>query len=144
MNYVTFRIKETRDGQFILKLYNHHQEKLYENFRSRDLDEVVGKLKKEMEYRKRLINAMDNYAPVMDAIDRLESEYLDANKETYPVGWTDPLELYGAYRKELNKPGVDLDKERADLQELLDKKGPEWVWGNRRRLVGERVFIREF
>jgi hypothetical protein len=44
MNYVTFKIKETRDGQFILKLHNHHQGKVYEHFRSRNLDEVMDKL----------------------------------------------------------------------------------------------------
>jgi hypothetical protein len=144
MNYVTFKIKETKDGQFVLKLHNHHQQKVYETFRSKDLDEVVSKLKKEMEYRRRLMNALINYAPVMDGIDRLESKYQDASKETFPDGWTDSLDLYGAYRKELDKPGADLDQERADLKELLDEKGPEWVWQNRQRLAAERVFIREF
>jgi hypothetical protein len=44
----------------------------------------------------------------------------------------------------LDGPGTDLDQERADLNGLLDKKGPEWVWENRQRLVAERVFIRDF
>ena len=144
MNYVTFKIKETRDGQFILNLHNHHQQKVYENFRSRNLDEVVGKLKKEMECRRQYMNALSNYAPVMDGIDQLESKYSDASKETFPEGWTDPLDLYGAYGQELDKPGFDLDRERADLQVLLDEKGPEWVWQYRLRLVAERGFIREF
>ena len=67
-----------------------------------------------------------------------------SSKETFPEGWTDPLDLYGQYRQELDKPGFDLDRERADLQVLLDKKGPEWVWQYRLKLVAERIFIREF
>ena len=66
MNYVTFKIKETRDGDFVLYLHNHHQHKVYEKFRSRSLDEVVGKLKKVMEFRRRFMNALSNYSPVLD------------------------------------------------------------------------------
>jgi hypothetical protein len=33
---------------------------------------------------------------------------------------------------------------RADLQELLDKHSPEWVWQYRLKLVTERVFMRDF
>jgi hypothetical protein len=144
VNYVTFRIKETKDGQFVLYLHNHAQQKVYEQLRSKDLDEVVGKLKKEMEYRRRFMNALGNYAPVMGVIDRIKAKYPDAQEETFPEGWTDPLTLYGQYQQELKEPRFDLDRERADLQEVLDKKGPEWVWKCRLKLVAERVFIRHF
>jgi hypothetical protein len=60
------------------------------------------------------------------------------------VDWTDPLELYGVYLWELIEPDLDLDKERRDLQGLLDEKGPDWIWGHRQRLVAERIFIRDF
>jgi hypothetical protein len=144
MNYVTFKIKETTDGDFVLYLHNHHLQKVYEHFRSKNLEEVVAKLKGQMEYRKHFMNALSNYAPVMGFMDKLEAKYQDASKETFPEGWTDPLDLYGAYRREVDRPGFDLKQERADLQGLLDKNGPEWVWQNRRRLVAERVFIKEF
>ena len=44
-NYVTFRIVETRNEDWILYLHNHSQRLVSEQFRSRDLDEVVTKLK---------------------------------------------------------------------------------------------------
>jgi hypothetical protein len=144
MNYVTFRIKETKDGQFVLYLHNHAQEKVYEQLRSKNLDEVVEKLKKEMAKRQRFMNALSNYAPVMGRMDRLEAKYPDAQAEAFPEGWTDPLELYGQYRQELDKPGFNLGRERTDLQKLLDEKGPEHIWQYRLKLVAERVFIKEF
>lgn len=144
MNYVTFRIKETKDGEFVLYLHNHPQQKVHEQLRSRNLDEVVEKLKKEMEYRRHFMNAMGNYAPVMGFMDKLEARFPDAGAEAFPNGWTDPLELYGQYRKELIKRGADLNRERADLQEVLNKRGPEWVWQYRLKLVAERAFIRDF
>jgi hypothetical protein len=144
MNYVTFKIKETKDGQFVLYLHNHAQEKVYEELRTRNLDEVVDKLKKGMDYRRHFNNALGNYTPVFGFMDKLEARFPDAGAEAFPDGWTDPLELYGQYRKELMKSGADLDRERADLQELLDVKGPEWVWQYRLKLVAERVFIRHF
>jgi hypothetical protein len=144
MHYVTFRIKETKDGQFVLYIHNHAQEKVYEQLRSKNLDEVVEKLKKEMEYRRRFVNALSNYVPVMGAIDELEAKYPDAQAEIYPEDWTDPLALYGEYRQELKEPRYDLNRERGDLQKLLDEKGPKYVWQYRLRLVAERVFMRDF
>ena len=44
----------------------------------------------------------------------------------------------------LIEPGLDLDKERSDLQGLVDEKGPGWVWRNRQRLMAEQMFIRKF
>jgi hypothetical protein len=97
-----------------------------------------------MEYRKRFMNALSNHAPVMRIAERLESKHCGGKDETFPQDWTDPLELYGEYRKELELHGADLDEERAELRVLLDRHGPEYVWNSRRRLVAERVFIKEF
>jgi len=88
--------------------------------------------------------ALQNYAPVLQARDKLEDKYPTGKGEDYPVGWTDPLDLYGVYQCELIEPGLDLNKERTDLQNLIDKKGPEYVWENRQRLVAERIFIKDF
>ena len=63
--------------------------------------------------------------------------------EDYPEGWIDPLELYGVYLWELIELELDLVRERTDLQDLIDKKGPEYVWENPQRLVAERLFIRD-
>ena len=144
MNYVTFKIKETKDGQFVLYLHNHAQQKVHEQLRSKNLDEVVDKLKKGMNYRTHFNNALGNYTPVFRFMDELEARFPDAGAEAFPDGWTDPLELYGQYRAELMKRGADLDRERANLREVLDKHGPEWVWQYRLKLVAERVFIRDF
>ena len=72
------------------------------------------------------------------------NKYPSGNDEAYPAGWADSLELYGVYLWELIEPDMDLDNERIDLQGLIDKKGPEWVWENRQRLVAERIFIRDY
>jgi hypothetical protein len=143
-HYVTFRIEETTDGQFVLYLHNHSQQKVFETLRSKNLDEVVDKLKKEMKYRHAFTSALGNYAPVMGFMDRLEAKYPDAQTETFPKGWKDPLDLYGEYRHELEDPRFDLDGERADLLKILDKEGPEWVWKYRLKLVAERVFMTDF
>ena len=90
------------------------------------------------------MNALNNHAPVMEAYDKLVGNYPDGKGEGFPVGWIDPLDLYGVYLCELIEPGLNLDKERSDLQELIDEKGPEYVWENRQRLVAERIFIRDF
>jgi hypothetical protein len=60
MDYVTFTIKETREGEFILFLYNQSREVVFERFRSKDLDEVVGRLKEEMNYRRGFRGALSN------------------------------------------------------------------------------------
>ena len=143
-NYVTLKIIETRDGDFILYLHNHDRKLISEQLRSKDLDEVIDRLKKEMRYRKHFMGALNNYVPVLETRDKLEDKYPAGKGEDYPVGWTDPLDLYGVYLWELIEPDLDLDKERSDLQDLIDEKGPEWVWRNRQRLVAERIFIRDF
>ena len=87
---------------------------------------------------------LDNYTSVFRYMDELEAKFPEAPSQEFPEDWTDPLELYGVYLQELIHPRVDLERERADLQELLNKKGPEYVWQCRLRLVAERVFIRDF
>jgi hypothetical protein len=144
-NYVTFKIIETRDGEFVLYLHNHDQKLISEQHRSTVLDEVVNKLREKIDYRRHFMNAQNNYAPVLQASDKLEDKYPDGKGEDYPVGWTDPLDLYGAYQCELIEPDLDMDNnERMDLQGLMDEKGPGWVWRNRQRLVAEQMFIRNF
>jgi hypothetical protein len=144
MGYVIFKIIETRSGEFVLYLHNHSQKLVSEQFRSKDLDQVVNRLKGGMEYRKHFMNALGNYAPVLSIIEDLEEQYSDSAAEKYPEKWADPLELYGSYIQSLITPGLDLDKERSDLRSLLEKHSPEWVWDNRLRLVAERIFIRDF
>ena len=60
------------------------------------------------------------------------------------MDWTDPLDLYGVYLWELIDTELDLDKERSDIQGLVDEKGPGWAWENRQKLVAERIFIPDF
>ena len=143
-NYVTFKIIESREGDFVLYLHNHDQKLIGEQFRSKDLNEVVDKLKKEMRYRKHFTGALGNYAPVLETRDKLVDKYPAGKGENFPESWADPLDLYGAYLWELVEPDLDLDKERMDLQDLVDEKGPDWVWRHRQRLVAERIFIRDF
>jgi hypothetical protein len=68
-NYVTFKIIETRDGEFVLYLHNHNQKLISEQHRSGDLDEVVDKLKEKLEYRKHFMNALNNFVPVLPGLD---------------------------------------------------------------------------
>ncbi|UCE53593.1 MAG: hypothetical protein JSV31_30875 [Desulfobacterales bacterium] len=144
MNYVTFKIIETRGGDFVLFLHNHLQKLITEKLRSQNLEEVVDSLKKEIEYRKHFMGALSNYIPVLNIIDSFSEKYPDAAAEEFPEGWTDPLELYGGYLQELMTPGLDLDKERNDLLELLEKYDPQWVWNHRIKLVAERIFLNNF
>ncbi len=51
-NYVTFKIHETRGGEFVVYLENHEKNLISEQYRSRDIDIVIERLKKEMNYRK--------------------------------------------------------------------------------------------
>ena len=60
MSYVTFKINETQEGEFILFLYNHSREIVTERFRSKDIDEVVSKLKEVMKYRRAFEGARED------------------------------------------------------------------------------------
>ncbi|UCE52542.1 MAG: hypothetical protein JSV31_25335 [Desulfobacterales bacterium] len=144
MSYVTFKIIETRGGEFVLFLHNHLQKLVTEKFRSQNLEEVVDSLKKEMRYRKHFMGALSNYIPVLNIIDSFSEKYPDASSEEFPEGWTDPLELYGCYLQELKTADLHLDKERNYLLELLKKYDPQWVWNHRIKLVAERIFLQNF
>jgi len=141
MNYVTFKAIETKGGEFVLFLNNHSQKLVSEVCRSRDLDEVVDRLKLEMKKRKHFMNALSNYLPVLNIIDELEGKYPYGMQERFPEGWTDPLDLYGCYGKELDD---SVYRESREIEKLLQTKSPEWIWNSRLRLVAERIFIREF
>ena len=69
---------------------------------------------------------------------------LDGNLDKFPDGWQDPLELYGAWLHELESFGHNLDKERSDLRELIEKYGAKWVWDNRRRLISVARCLKDF
>ena len=87
-NYVTFKIIETRDGDFIQYLHNHDQKLISEQYRSRDLDEAVDRLKEKISYRRHFMNALGNYVPVLETLDKLEEKYPAGKGEDFPVGWT--------------------------------------------------------
>lgn len=74
-NYVIFKIVETRDGDFVLYLHNHDQKLIREQHRSKDLDEIVDMLKKDIRYRRHFLNALNNYVPVLETRDKLEDKY---------------------------------------------------------------------
>lgn len=141
MNYVTFKIGETKSGEFVLFLHNHPHKIISEIFRSEDLAEVVSKLKEQMEYRKRLMSAQSNYMPVYNIIEDLNEKYPDGKNERFPEGWEKPIELYGSYGKELDDTNY---WESREIEKLLKTKSPVWIWQNRIRLVSERLFIRDF
>ena len=144
MNYVTFKIIETRSGEFVLYLHNHARKLVSEQHRSKNLEEVVNRLQESTEYRKHFMNALGNYMPVIKIIEDLKGKYAYGTSDEFPKDWADPLELYGDYLQDLITPNLDLDKERSDVLALVEKQGSEWVWENRLNLVAERIFIRDF
>lgn len=141
MNYVTFKIGETKSGDFVLFLHNHHQKLISEVFRSRDLDEAVSKLKEEIKNRKHFMSAYSNYMPVFNIIEDLRQKYLDGKNERFPENWKNVIELYGYYGKELDDSTY---RESREIEKLFKTKNPVWVWQNRMTLVAERLFIRDF
>ena len=141
MHYVTFKIIESRRRDFVLYLHNHSKKLIKENYRSKNIDKVVERLKKEMKHREHFMNALSNYIPVLNRIDKLEEKYPDGKYEKFPDGWTDPLELYGCYGNELDDSTY---RESRELEKLLQTKSPEWIWKNRMRLVAESLYIRDF
>ena len=76
MNHVTFKINETQDGEFILFLYNHSREIVTERFRSKDLDEVVSRLKENLKYRTGFKGALNNMISnsILDGREGIEDE----------------------------------------------------------------------
>jgi hypothetical protein len=79
-NNVTFNIKETPEGEFVLYLHNHGRKMVSEEYRSRDIDEIVEVLKEKMNYRTHFNNAMDNYMPVIHRINELCDKYPEVAK----------------------------------------------------------------
>ena len=71
-------------------------------------------------------------------------EHPSGNLEKFPDGWKDPLELYGIRREELISSGHNLDTERSDLKELIEKYGAKWVWDNRHRLISAAKCLNNF
>jgi len=140
MHYVIFKIIESRRGEFVLYLNNYSKKLIKEIYRSKNIDEVVERLKKEMKYREHFMNALSNYMPVLNRIDNLEKKYPDGMNEKFPNGWIDPHELYGCYGNELDDSTY---RENRELEELLRTKSPEWIWKNRMRLVAESLYIRD-
>jgi hypothetical protein len=61
--------------------------------------------------------------------------------EVFPADWQDPLEFYGALRRELARPLLDPAIERVQAGEWIRKHGAQWVWCNRHRLVSLRKFV---
>jgi hypothetical protein len=97
------------------------------------------------EYETHFKNALSNYIPVLGIIDEIYEKYPpDMRNEKFPVGWTDILELYGCYLKELKDRQFDLETERRLLKELFVDHSSQWIWGNRLRLVAERIYIHDF
>lgn len=94
----------------------------------------------EEEKKRHFMNALSNYIPVLETVDGFD----DRGAEEFPAGWTDPLQLYGQYLEELKAQDCDMEEERRELLWLLNRKTPEWVWENRIRLVGERIFLLHF
>jgi regulatory protein YycH of two-component signal transduction system YycFG len=74
MNFIIFRIVETKDGDFVLYVHNHSQKKVVRLLRSKNLDAVVDKLKK-VRMNRRAFNRVDNYASVIGVEDRREGKY---------------------------------------------------------------------
>lgn len=97
------------------------------------------------EKKRHFQNALSNYMPVLGVIDKIYEKYSpDKRSEKFPVGWTDILELYGCYLKELKDRQFDLIIERRLLEELLVDHSPQWIWENRVRLVAERIYMDNF
>jgi hypothetical protein len=86
-------------------------------------------------------NALGEYAEIFGIMSRLTDEYPGGLAESFPSKWTDPLELYGCYRKTLETHAVDLDHERAAVRDLMakDRYSPATIWHARLNLVAHRI-----
>ena len=70
--------------------------------------------------------------------------YRLGNLDKFPVGWIDPLQLYGAHLNELKLSGCSLDAERNTINELIDKHGANWIWDNRHRLAEVAKCLKDY
>jgi hypothetical protein len=62
-------------------------------------------------------------------------DYYPIMNDKFPADWNDPLDLFGSLVQDLISSGHDLDSERDNLKDLVDRYGDRWVWDNRFRLV---------
>ena len=62
-------------------------------------------------------------------------EFHPRRGSTFPANWNDPLDLFGSLAQDLISSGHDLESERDNVRELINKYGAQWVWDNRIRLV---------
>jgi len=78
------------------------------------------------EKKRHFQNTLSNYMPVLGAIDDIDEKHSpDKKDEKFPVGWTDILELYGCYLKELKDRQFDLVMERRLFKKLLADHSPQ-------------------
>jgi len=96
------------------------------------------------EMANRFKRALSNYLPVLKIIDDLGEKYPGRHQEEYPEDWTDQLELYGCYLKELHLTEEEKTKERIAINEFISRHSAKWVWENRMRLVAETIYIRDY
>jgi hypothetical protein len=142
MNGHTFRIVETEDGEFVLNRHTQSQNLDIEMYRSRDIDEVVEKIKQERGYRTHHDGGFNNFPPLLESVNSLTNKYPCHDKKDFPSGWTDPLDLYGCLVQELFSLEIEIEVERKKIVALVFSKGAEWVWKNRILLVAEQVYTR--
>jgi hypothetical protein len=62
----------------------------------------------------------------------------------FPVGWTDPLELYGDRLPELKEAGCDLNTERNTMKQLVERYDARSVWENRHRLASIAKALKDY
>jgi hypothetical protein len=95
--------------------------------------------------KRHFMNALSNYMPVLGIGNEICEKYGGKDKgRVFPVGWTDPLDLCGAYREVLEKHGVNLEMARKMLLETVMKQGAKHVWEYRVKNVAELIFIHKF
>lgn len=83
------------------------------------------------------------YREIFQILDQLTDDYPEALDEKFPSDWTDPLELYGCYRRSLEARNLDLEGERAAICDLMetDRYTPSIVWHSRLNLVAQRILV---
>lgn len=70
-------------------------------------------------------------------------DYEPILNDKFPGDWKDPLDLFGSLTYDLKSSGHDLELERTNIKDLVDKHGAQWVWDNRFRLVSMVKFFKE-
>jgi hypothetical protein len=132
-------ITETDDGMFVLCITQNLKNREFEKYRSKNIEDVLEKLKSEFADNGRSNYLFRDYAPVLENIRWLVSKYPSADIEEFPADWSDPLELLGCLLPEMTGRDLKPDSERKTVAGMVFSKGAEWVWKNRWRLVAERL-----